>query len=253
MLYLGLSQWNYSFFKGTLYPEKTKSANHLQYYAAKFNTVELNSTFYEIPEDNKLLHWKSLVSSGFKFCPKVSSLISHEKYLRNIEQPVDNFINSVKLLDENLGISYLQLAPSMFAANVNLLDEFLSYVNNRIKVSIELRPDWLGRTNVLKQCLEILKKHNAGIVMVDGAETVQYLNALKLTNRTAFIRFLSYDHQTDFARIDDWVKVIKFWQDKGLNEIYFILHCADKPYEPAVIAYTIERFEKELGFDLGVS
>ena len=73
--------------------------------------------------------------------------------------------------------------------------------------------------------------------MVDGAETVKYLNNLKLTNSTAFIRFLAYKHSTDFDRVNDWIKLIKFWQSKGLKEIYFMLHFSDGEEEPEILKY----------------
>ncbi len=134
----------------------------------------------------------------------------------------------------------------MFSTNAYLIEEFLQHINNRIKVSVEIRPDWLSRPPLLYQCLEILKKYKAGVVIVDGAETVKYLNRIKLTNSSAFIRFLSYNHPTDFERINDWVNMIKFWQDKGIREVYFILHFGDGISEPPIVKYTLEKFEMEL-------
>jgi len=247
MIYLGCSQWNYSFWKGEMYPQGTKPLDYIGYYSKEFNCVELNSTYYDEVEPYTILRWKQSVSPAFRFCPKFPKLISHDRYLKNIQQPTDEFINLVKLFEENLGISYVQLAPSMFRTNIYLLEEFLEYVNNKINVSIEIRPDWLSRPPLLSQCLEILKKYHAGVVIVDGAETVKYLNSIKLTNSSAFIRFLSYNHPTDFERINDWVNMIKFWQDKGIREAYFILHFVDGVSEPPIVNYTLEKFEKELG------
>lgn len=240
MLYIGCSQWNYSFWKGDLYPA-TRSQHVLNYYSRKFGCVEMNSTYHDRVEDMVMINWQKNVTSLFRFCPKFPKTISHENKLLNVEKLTDDFIDSVSLLQDNLGISFLQLPLNMSPENNYLLDNFLAYINNRIQVSVEIRPDWLSRPDVLKECLTILKKHKAGVVIVDGAETVQYMNSIKLTNPTAFIRFLSYDHPTDRARIDDWVNMIKVWQDKGVKDIYFILHFSDKPNVPAIIEYAMER------------
>ncbi len=240
--------WNYAFWRGNLYPEHSNK-HPLFYFSKQFTCVELNSTFYDKVDAHTIYNWKKNVNPSFKFCPKFSQAISHDRYLNNIESITDEFIESISHFKENLGISFLQFSPNMPTERIFLLEEFLKYINNRIQVSVEIRPEWLSQPQVLTQCLDILKEYNAGVVIVDGAETIQYLNNIKLANSTAFVRFLSYDHPTDIARINDWVKMIKLWQDKGLKEIYFILHFGKRPYVPPIIKYTKERFEKVLGLD----
>ncbi len=63
--------------------------------------------------------------------------------------------------------------------------------NHRIKISVEIRPHWLERVDTLSECFKVLKKHKAGIVMVDSVNTIKHLNNLKLTNSIAFIRFMA--------------------------------------------------------------
>lgn len=243
MIYLGLSQWNYKFFIGNLYPEDSKPNEYIEYYSAEFNCVELNSTYYDEVSPNVIAKWKRSVGPSFKYCPKFPKSVSHEKILSNVQQEVNNFIESVKQLGDNLGVCFLQLPLQLDPSRMYLLDELLIFINKRIKVSVEIRPDWLARQDILNECLAVLKKHTAGIVMVDGAETIKYLNNLKLTNSTAFIRFLAYKHSTDFDRINDWAKLIKFWQAKGMKEIYFMLHFSDGDEEPEILEYTKNKFK----------
>ncbi len=238
--------WNYSFWKGTLYPEGSKTTDHLKYYSGMFNTVEVNSTYYDTLPEARIERWKGMVNTGFKFCPKFPKEIRHDNELSNIELLTNNFIESIKGFGENLGICFLQLPPWMNQSDIHLIDDLLTFINNRINISIEIRLNWLSKANILNECLSVLKKHKAGIVMVDSAETIKYLNDLKLTNSTAFIRFLSYNHPTDFERINDWINLIKFWQQKGLKEIYFMLHFADGEKEPPIVKYTKEIFEKRI-------
>lgn len=248
MIYLGCSQWTYNFWKGNLYPENSKRKNFLRYYSKVFNCVELNSTFYELPDERKISEWMNEAEYEFKFCPKFPGRISHEKYLKNFEQETDEFIGTVMKFGRNLGNCFLQLPPSMSETGIKDLGHFLSYVNGKVNVNVEFRQSWLAKENILKSCLSVLKEHKTGIVMVDGAETIQYLNKLKLTNKTAFVRFLCYNHPTDFERINDWIELIKFWQDNFPVEIYFMLHFGDREREPEIINYTLEKFYKELGY-----
>ncbi len=239
MLYLGCSQWNYKFLK------KNNGVRHnlLNIYSKEFNCCELNSTFYDLPQPDMISKWKSDVNPDFRFCPKFPEIISHQKYLNSVEEDIDAFIENVNMLSDNLGICFLQLSPRMFHSGKSRLKNFLEYTCNRIKVSVELRPEWLADSKVISYCIAMLKEYNAGIVLVDGAETIQHLNKLKLTNQTAFIRFLSYEHPTDFGRIDDWTGQLKRFFDNGVNEIYFILHFGDREYKPEIIDYAKESFE----------
>ncbi len=250
MLYLGLSQWNYKFFKENLYPRGSKPVEYIKFYSGRYNCVELNSTYYDNVSKDTMLRWKKSVNPLFRFCPKIPKQITHDNLLNTVQQFAREFINSVSTLGENLGISYLQLSPAMHPNDLYLIDELLEFINNEIPVSMEIRPGWMADTALLNECLAILKKHNAGVVIVDSVETVKYLNHIKLTNDTAFIRFLSYGHRTDYARIDDWIKIIRLWQKKGIKEIYFILHTPDSESEPLILKYTREKLFNESGIGI---
>lgn len=238
MIYLGCSQWNYTYLK------KNKSFNRdlLNAYSLEFNCVELNSTFYELPLPDTINKWKSEVNSDFRFCPKFPGSISHEKFLICTEVDLNSFIDTVKLFGSNLGVCFLQLSPYMFKSKKTALGNFLAKLNSRIKMNVELRPEWLADPETTSYCINALKEYKAGIVLVDGADTIRYLNNLKLTTPTAFIRFLSYEHPADYRRIDDWINQIKNWLDKGVEDIYFILHFGDRNYKPGIIDYVREKF-----------
>ncbi len=250
MLYLGCSQWSYLFWKGNLYPPNLKPKDYLEYYSHRFNAVELNSTFYNLSDETTINQWKSRLNTPFRFCPKFPKEISHVRKLRYVEKSTDDFINSVKMFSDNLGVCFLQLPLTLDRAEIYLIDELLTFINNRIDVSVEIRNSWLSRQEILDECFSVLKNHKAGTVLVDSVDTVKYLNNMKLTNDTAFIRFLTYNHETDFNRINDWVRLIKYWKDKGLKDAYFMVHLPEADSEPEILKYIELQFEKHLGFEI---
>ena len=71
-LHLGTIGWSYSFWKGNFYPNKTAAKDFLAYYASKFSTVEVDSTFYRIPNPQAVANWREQTPAGLQFFAKVS-------------------------------------------------------------------------------------------------------------------------------------------------------------------------------------
>lgn len=244
MIYFGCSQWGYANWAGSIYPKKARAGDYLYHYAQKFNAVELNPTYHQDVDVLTLKRWKESVPDNFKFCPKFPKVISHDKQLYGVKELTQQFIGNVSGLKDNLGISFLQLHKDFTPNELPVLNDFLKSLPKDFKISIELRPFWLRYDDIVNRALETLKENGAGVVIVDSLESRQYINKLKLTNHSAFIRFISYGHETDYPRIDDWVKLISVWQSKGLPEIYFFLHFPDENTNLDVLLYTVEQFEK---------
>ncbi|TAM83493.1 MAG: DUF72 domain-containing protein [Acidobacteria bacterium] len=84
-LYLGTSSWTAEGWVGSFYPEGTKPADFLQYYARHFNCVEIDSTFYRIPTAKTVEQWRDRTPKGFVFAAKAPSLITHQKVLGSVD------------------------------------------------------------------------------------------------------------------------------------------------------------------------
>lgn len=92
-LHLGTIGWSYSFWKGNFYPQKTVSKDFLGYYATKFDTVEVDSTFYRIPTEQAITKWKNQTPDAFLFSLKFPSIITHIKMLKDCERETNLFFN----------------------------------------------------------------------------------------------------------------------------------------------------------------
>ena len=75
---------------------------------------------------------------------------------------------------------------------------------------------------------------------------------MRLTNSTAFIRYVGANHESDYARLDDWVERLKIWNDQGVKEIDFFIHQNMEKESPLLAAYFIEKLNKELNCNLKI-
>jgi uncharacterized protein YecE (DUF72 family) len=243
-LYLGTSQWVHENWAGGLYPENAGPKDFLYHYSKLFNCVELNPTFYNELDPKTVLSWKKKVSSLFKFCPKFPQAISHDRFFHNVDGITNKFLRSIKHFGSNLGNCFLQLPLNFNPRNLYLLEDFLTKIPDEFNVNVELRLDWLKSQTITGHALDALRQHRTGIVIVDSAETRPYLNKLKLTNDSAFVRFIGYNHPTDLERINEWIVLIGEWKEKGIRDVYFILHFPQKDNSPEIVLYSIDNFNK---------
>lgn len=243
MIYFGASQWGYSNWVGSIYPEKTPPGKYLYYYAQKFNTVEVNPFYHDIVEINTIKRWQDNVGKDFRFCPKFPKTISHDKLLYGTADLTTDFLNRLSLFKENLGVSFLQLHPDFAPSEIEVLDSYLKSLPAGFKVAVELKPYWIEYDEIRTAALKVLAENNAGIVILDTKDTMKIMNKYKLTNHSAMIRFNCYGFEVDKPRIDNWIKMISKWNVKGLPEIYFFLHFPEANNDFETLYYAIEQFD----------
>ena len=115
-IYAGCSGWSYSSWLGHFYPAKLDSGKFLEYYSKVFDYVEIDSTFYRIPNLFMTQRWAKVTPAHFRFTAKFPGVITHEKRLGSgIEGDLNYFYESMKPLREKLLALLLQLPPSISA------------------------------------------------------------------------------------------------------------------------------------------
>ncbi len=179
--HIGTSGWHYDHWRGVFYPEGLAKSKWLDFYARYFSTVELNNSFYHLPSENAFLTWRDSASPDFIFAVKVSRFITHIKKLRNVAEPLQNFLARVKLLEQKLGPLLYQLPPNM-KRNDELLESFLSILPSGLQHVFEFRNEsWLE-----EEVFELLHRYNAGFCVFDMPGLTTPLVA---TADFAYIRF----------------------------------------------------------------
>ena len=121
MVYVGTSGWQYAHWRRVFYPEKLPQRLWLPYYAERFQTVEVNNTFYNLPQTSVFAHWAEISPNDFVFALKMSRYLTHLKQLHDPREPVDRFMERAAPLGRKRGPILLQLGPR-HVANLELLD-----------------------------------------------------------------------------------------------------------------------------------
>jgi uncharacterized protein YecE (DUF72 family) len=123
-IWIGTSGYYYKHWQGVFYPLKLPQRKQLEYYSQFFDTVELNVTFYRLPQEKAFLSWYERTPKDFLFTIKGSRFITHIKRLKDCTEPVKRFFEKASLLKEKLGMILWQLPPN-FKCNLNRLKDFL--------------------------------------------------------------------------------------------------------------------------------
>ena len=112
-LRIGCSGWTYKDWKGPFYPADVKDRARLEYYATRFDTAEINASFYRLPSEATVESWARRAPPGFVFAWKVSRFITHNKKLKDCEDPVALVYGRMAPLGGKAGPSLIQLPPQL--------------------------------------------------------------------------------------------------------------------------------------------
>ena len=110
-LWVGTSGYNYPEWRGSFYPEKMSAAKMLPYYAERFATVEINYTFYRVPNTKILAGWQAQTPPGFRLTLKAPKRITHIAKLRDCGELLAYFLKTAATLGPKLGAILFQLPP----------------------------------------------------------------------------------------------------------------------------------------------
>ena len=246
---IGCAKWNKTDLKG-FYPKGTK--DELTYYSTQFNSIELNATFYSLPSPEQVLTWKDKTPQHFKFFPKITNTVSHFRRLLNTTDVVTQFATSVLNFDEKLGMVFLQLHDNFKPKNYERLEKFVKEWPKEVPLAIEVRnAEWFENEEILEKYCHLLEENAITNIIVDTAGRRDMLH-MRLTTPTAFIRYVGANADSDYTRLDDWLKRIQNWKSAGLENLYFFVHQNVEQASPLLSAYFIEKLNKEFNMNIHI-
>ena len=138
MIHIGTSGYNYPEWRGSFYPEKFPTSKMLAYYSARFDTVEVNYTFYRIPTPALLEGWANGTPDGFLFTLKAPRRITHDSKLQRVEELTRNFCQTATTLGPKLGVLLFQFPPT-FKRNDAVFGDFLGLLPEGTRAAFEFR------------------------------------------------------------------------------------------------------------------
>ncbi|AKA48794.1 hypothetical protein IX51_06395 [uncultured archaeon] len=173
MIYLGCSGWSYPDWVGPFYPRK--ATEKLSFYSGIFNTVEINTTFYRIPDAGMVTGWMKRVSNrDFKFSVKFPGQVTHKDILGDLERAVTTSVDFEErylkpmAMENRLAAVLLQLPPYFTIKSTHRLATLLKSLNtDAIGYFVEPRHQTLYGNS---QFREEIASAGAGVVEIDGPE-----------------------------------------------------------------------------------
>jgi len=135
---VGCSGWNYRHWRGDFYPAGLAVKRWFAHYAAVFDTVEINNTFYRLPPRATFAAWREQAPPGFRYAVKANRFLTQAKKLKDCEEPLERMMTSFEALKPALGPILYQLPPR-FRINLERLESFLALVPRDVTSVFEFR------------------------------------------------------------------------------------------------------------------
>jgi uncharacterized protein YecE (DUF72 family) len=213
--WIGTSGWSYTHWERTFYPDRTKqpAREHLAFYARHFPTVEINYSYYRLPERKTFENWRLAAPEGFLFAVKASRYLTHMKRLKDPDEPLQRLLSNASGLGEKFGPVLFQF-PRRWAVDLSRLTEFLDALRAHPlhRYAFEFRhQSWLA-----EEVYERLRSSNTALCLPIGWGIPL---DVQLTADWSYLRF--HGGRASIAFEDDelapWAERIRRWRDQGLD------------------------------------
>lgn len=218
---IGTSGWIYDSWRGLFYPEDLESGESLKFYSAEFPTVEINYTFYKLPEPHTYVQWAKETPEDFVFAVKASRFLTHMKKLKDAEDPWDRVIDRARKLKKKCGPILLQF-PQTWKRNKERLVEFLEVVKRKRGRKHDLVFEFRSENWATDDIFELLKEHDAAYCIADSYKFKRFDVA---TTSFVYIRYHAMRESSPnytTQRLKKEAKIIQGFVDQGLDVyVYF--------------------------------
>jgi uncharacterized protein YecE (DUF72 family) len=227
-LHVGTSGYSYKEWKGNFYPEDLPAKEMLSYYSRRLPAVEINNTFYRLPQPGMIENWKAQVPVRFRFSIKATQRITHIKRLNNVADETKYLLETAALLEERLGVVLFQLPPNM-KKDAGRLKTFLELLPADTRAAFEFRHEsWFD-----DETFGLLRGKDCALVVSDTDE--KPLTEIVGTADWGYLRL----RRTAYEERDltDWLKRVK---DQKWKDAFVFFKHEDEGTGPKLAAQFIE-------------
>jgi uncharacterized protein YecE (DUF72 family) len=214
-VWIGTSGWHYKHWRGPFYPQEHASSRMLDFYLQHFDTVEINNSFYRLPDPETFRSWRESTPHDFVFAVKASRFLTHNKKLKDPENTLENFLPRAEALGSKLGPILFQLPPK-WKVNAERLAAFLAVLPRVHRYTFEFRePSWNTA-----EVLSILRQYNAAYCIY---ELAGFQTPLEITADFAYVRLHGpggkYQGSYSEEKLREWAERIGRWR-RELRAVY---------------------------------
>jgi len=209
---VGLSGWNYAHWRnGVFYPPRLPARRWLEFYAERYDTVEVNATFYRLPRVDAVARWVEQTPPDFLFSVKASRYLTHVKRLRDLGPGLELFLERIEplLRSPKLGPLLWQLPPT-FRRDHDRLAGALALLPRDLRHCVEFRdPSWF-----VPETYALLREHGIALVVGDRPQ-VNRFQTHELTAAWTFVRFHggTRGRRGNYSRseLEEWAGRLRAW------------------------------------------
>lgn len=196
---VGTSGYNYPEWRGTFYPEKLATSKMLAYYAERLPTVEINYTFYRIPNEKLLAGWAAATPEPFTFTLKAPRRITHDAKLQRCEDLLQTFCRTARTLGPKLAALLFQLPPT-FKKDAEVLRAFVELIPEGTRAAFEFRhASWLDT-----ETFDLLRSRNLALCVADSEKMS---TPVEITADYAYFRLRDEGYQD--SDIERWAATVR--------------------------------------------
>ena len=221
--WVGTSGFSYPEWKPSFYPDDLPKERFLEYYASRFSTVEVDRTFYRMPNTKTIDAWKAETPDGFRFAIKASQRITHREKLAVPSEALPYLVRAVSGLEEKLGAVFFQLPP-WFRCDLALLETFLEQLPAGFPSAMEFRHvSWLT-----DEVYALLRRRGVGLVIHDADD---HTTPLVVTSGLAYLRLRKSVYSAE--DLASWRERARGWVAEGVDVYMYIKH-EENPDAPRI-------------------
>jgi uncharacterized protein YecE (DUF72 family) len=227
-LHVGTSGYSYKEWKGSFYPEKIPAKEMLRFYSERLSTVEINATFYRLPQKSTLENWKEQVPKSFRFSLKAPQRITHFKRLNEVGEDAKYFLDLAATLGDQLGVVLFQLPPNM-KKDLPRLETFLRELPGQPRAAFEFRhPTWFD-----DDVLAVLRARNCALCISDTDDMpVTHIDS---TADWGYLRLRRVLYSEE--HLQDWLKRVR---EQNWNETFVFFKHEDEGTGPRLAAQFLQ-------------
>ncbi len=205
-IWIGTSGYSYKEWRGNFYPEELPEAGMLRFYGERFSSVEINYTFYRMPNVRTFQGWAKETPAQFMFSLKAPRRITHDLRLRDAGEAVTYFCDTAKALKDRLGAMLFQLPPFL-KKDLPRLEDFLHQLPPGFRSAFEFRnQSWFA-----DDVFECMRRFDVALCIAEGEERATPFEA---TAPFGYFRLRKPDYSDE--ELAGWAERIQAaaqWQD----------------------------------------
>lgn len=215
---IGCSGWNYRHWRELFYPRGLPASRWLRHYAARFDSVEVNATFYRLPTRKAAAGWVDSTPPGFVFAIKASRYLTHVKRLREVADGAARLLERLEPIVEagRLGPILWQLPETFQRDDSRLLRALEALPEGRH--CFEFRHEsWF-----CPEIEQLLREHRAALVIGDHPQ--RRFQSLARTTDWVYLRFhrgRGRNGNYTGSQLETWSDRVREWLSHGDVYAYF--------------------------------